>query len=166
MLAGFLMEWMGRLNTIKLAALPCCVGWAMIALSNNVFWIIFGRILTGLACAVGTSPAIVYITEVARPDLRSSLISAGPTLASLGNYCGSSSLSSSTGITKYCIHISRYGDCLRKGRIHELENSSLAGHRVHYHPSRFDSAIGTRISSLACIKGSYWGCGYLIEIFV
>lgn len=33
---------------------------------------------------MGTSPAIVYITEVARPDLRGSLISLAPTLASLG----------------------------------------------------------------------------------
>lgn len=33
---------------------------------------------------MGTSPAIVYITEVSRPDLRGSLISAAPTLASLG----------------------------------------------------------------------------------
>lgn len=31
-----------------------------------------------------TGPAIVYITEVARPDLRGSLISTAPTLASLG----------------------------------------------------------------------------------
>lgn len=40
---------------------------------------------------MGTSPAIVYITEVARPDLRGSLISSAPTLASLGKnkkrYC-------------------------------------------------------------------------------
>lgn len=34
--------------------------------------------------ALGTSPAIVYITEVSRPDLRGSLISAAPTIASLG----------------------------------------------------------------------------------
>lgn len=33
---------------------------------------------------MGTSPAIVYITEVARPDLRGSMISLAPTLASLG----------------------------------------------------------------------------------
>lgn len=37
---------------------------------------------------IGTSPAVVYITEVARPDLRGSLISMGPTLASLGMVIG------------------------------------------------------------------------------
>jgi facilitated trehalose transporter len=82
--AGVLMEWIGRLNTIIVAAIPSICGWSMIALAPNIYWILGGRVLTGIACAVGSSPAIVYITEVARPDLRGSLISSGPTIASLG----------------------------------------------------------------------------------
>lgn len=78
------MEWLGRLASIKLAAIPCCIGWALIATSDNFLQMFIGRILTGLGCAIGTSPAIVYITEVARPDLRGSLISSAPTIASLG----------------------------------------------------------------------------------
>lgn len=84
MIAGVLMEWIGRLNAIKLAAIPCCIGWILIATASNVYMMLAGRILTGLGSAVGTSPAIVYITEVARPDLRGSLISTAPTLASFG----------------------------------------------------------------------------------
>lgn len=42
------------------------------------------QVLNVFISAVGSSPAIVYITEVARPDLRGSLISSGPTIASLG----------------------------------------------------------------------------------
>lgn len=84
MIAGILMEWLGRLNTIKLAAIPCCVGWILMATATNVYMLLAGRILTGLGSAIGTSPAIVYITEVARPDLRGSLISTSPTLASFG----------------------------------------------------------------------------------
>lgn len=84
LLAGVLMEWLGRLNTIKCASIPCVIGWILIATSTNMTTLMAGRILTGLGAAVGTSPAIVYITEVARPDLRGSLISAAPTLASLG----------------------------------------------------------------------------------
>lgn len=83
--AGFLMEYIGRLNTIKLAAIPCCIGWIAMATATNIFGLLAGRILTGLGSAMGTSPAIVYITEVARPDLRGSLISTAPTLASAGN---------------------------------------------------------------------------------
>ncbi|KFB53723.1 AGAP009745-PA-like protein [Anopheles sinensis] len=84
LVAGVMMEFLGRLNTIKLAAVPCVAGWVSIALAENFTWIMVGRVLTGFACALGTSPAIVYITEVARPDMRGSLISSGPTLASLG----------------------------------------------------------------------------------
>lgn len=103
------MEWIGRLNAIKLAAIPCCVGWILIATASNIYMLLAGRVLTGLGSAIGTSeyfvkqrsaifqyrfvikkiflytgPAIVYITEVARPDLRGSLISTAPTLASFG----------------------------------------------------------------------------------
>lgn len=37
--------------------------------------------------AFGTNPAIVYTTEVARPELRGSLISVGPFMVSLGEWC-------------------------------------------------------------------------------
>ncbi|XP_063699351.1 facilitated trehalose transporter Tret1-2 homolog isoform X2 [Culicoides brevitarsis] len=86
--AGFIMDAIGRLNTIKLAAIPAIIGWILIAAANNVAMVLIGRVLTGFGCIIGTSPAVVYITEVARPDLRSSLISMGPTLASLGMVIG------------------------------------------------------------------------------
>lgn len=81
---GFLMDSIGRVNTLKVAAIPSIVGLITIASAPNVYFILVGRILTGIACALGTSPAVVYITEVARADLRGSLISSGPTIASLG----------------------------------------------------------------------------------
>lgn len=84
LIAAILMEYIGRLNTIKLAAIPCVIGWVLIANASDMSELLIGRILTGLGSAIGTSPAIVYITEVARPDLRGSLISSAPTLASLG----------------------------------------------------------------------------------
>ncbi|XP_076256198.1 facilitated trehalose transporter Tret1-2 homolog isoform X1 [Rhynchophorus ferrugineus] len=81
---GFLMDGVGRLNTLKLAAIPSIIGWSTIALASNVPMLIIGRVLTGLATSWGTSPAIVYITEIARVDARGSLISFGPAYASLG----------------------------------------------------------------------------------
>lgn len=86
LIAAFSMEYIGRLNTIKISALPCCVGWILIANASSMTELLLGRIFTGLGSAMGTSPAIVYITEVARPDLRGSLISSAPTLASLGEF--------------------------------------------------------------------------------
>ncbi|KAK0175161.1 hypothetical protein PV327_008936 [Microctonus hyperodae] len=84
LLGGFLMEIVGRVRTLQIGSIPCIVGWILIALGTNVPMILFGRVLTGLATAMATSPAIVYITEVARPELRGSLLSFGPTLASFG----------------------------------------------------------------------------------
>ncbi|XP_060533328.1 facilitated trehalose transporter Tret1-2 homolog [Cylas formicarius] len=81
---GFLMDTFGRLNTLKLAVVPSVIGWVAIAMAQNVPMLIVGRIFTGLASSWGTSPAVVYITEIARVDVRGSLVSFGPALASLG----------------------------------------------------------------------------------
>lgn len=83
-IAGFMMDRIGRINTLKIAALPSLLGLLLIATAPNVYNIIAGRIFVGISLAMGTSPAIVYITEVARADLRGSLISSGPTIASFG----------------------------------------------------------------------------------
>lgn len=48
--AGILMECTGRLNTIMIAAFPSIVGWIMIAEATNIYWILGGRVLTGIAC--------------------------------------------------------------------------------------------------------------------
>lgn len=84
LIAGYLMDKIGRVNTIKVSVFPAIIGFVIVATAPDVYYILAGRILMGIACAIGTSPAYVYITEVARPDLRGSLISSAPTIASLG----------------------------------------------------------------------------------
>ncbi|XP_058800442.1 facilitated trehalose transporter Tret1-like isoform X2 [Phymastichus coffea] len=84
LMGSFLMEAFGRLRTLQIGALPYVLGWILIAMSDSVTMILIGRLLSGLATALAASPAVVYITEVARPELRGSLVSLGPTLASLG----------------------------------------------------------------------------------
>lgn len=51
---------------------------------TNYFW--WKPALTALCflAAVGTSPASIYATEVARPDLRGALITAGPLIGAAG----------------------------------------------------------------------------------
>ncbi|XP_066906230.1 facilitated trehalose transporter Tret1-2 homolog isoform X2 [Halyomorpha halys] len=83
-LCGTLVDKIGRLNTIRVACVPYVIGWILIATASNLNMIYIGRFLTGFAIAMGPSPAIVYITEVARPDLRGSLICTGPSMTSLG----------------------------------------------------------------------------------
>ncbi|XP_075223390.1 trehalose transporter 1-like protein isoform X1 [Lycorma delicatula] len=84
LMTGYLVDKIGRLNTIKLCAIPYIIGWILIANAVNLPMILVGRFLTGFALAMGPSPAVVYITEVARPDLRGALICTGPSMTSLG----------------------------------------------------------------------------------
>ncbi|XP_019766739.2 facilitated trehalose transporter Tret1 isoform X2 [Dendroctonus ponderosae] len=82
--SGIIMDNLGRLNCIKIAGIPGVVGWSMIALANNVTTIIIGRLLVGISSAWGTSPGIVYITEIASSNLRMSLMAIAPAYVSLG----------------------------------------------------------------------------------
>ena len=82
--AGMVMESIGRLNTMKLASIPMAVGWAMMAMATNVWILLAGRILVGIGVSLGAGGQTVYVTEIARSDLRGSLLSCGPTIASLG----------------------------------------------------------------------------------
>lgn len=78
------MDHFGRLKTLTMASVPGISGWVIIALSQNVYMLIAGRALVGFATAIGSSPAVVYLTEIARKDMRGSLISFAPALTSLG----------------------------------------------------------------------------------
>lgn len=46
------MEAYGRLNCIKIAALPGFAGWTLIANANSFELLIIGRLLTGLAAGI------------------------------------------------------------------------------------------------------------------
>lgn len=43
------MDSIGRLNMIKLAAIPSALGWVLIATATNVPMLLTGRVLTGIA---------------------------------------------------------------------------------------------------------------------
>uniref|UniRef100_A0A1B6K8I2 Major facilitator superfamily (MFS) profile domain-containing protein n=1 Tax=Graphocephala atropunctata TaxID=36148 RepID=A0A1B6K8I2_9HEMI len=81
---GYIVDRIGRTNTIRLAAVPYIIGWICIATAHNFTFLIIGRLLTGISSVMGTSPAVVYITEVARADFRGTLLCLCPTLVSLG----------------------------------------------------------------------------------
>ncbi|XP_971347.1 facilitated trehalose transporter Tret1 [Tribolium castaneum] len=84
LIVGFLMDQYGRLKTLAMASIPAISGWVLIALSDNVLLLITGRALVGFASSIGSSPAVVYLTEIARKDMRGSLICFAQALTSLG----------------------------------------------------------------------------------
>ncbi|KAL0277104.1 UNVERIFIED_CONTAM: hypothetical protein PYX00_004502 [Menopon gallinae] len=82
------MEKFGRLNAVKLSIVPSVVSSVITSLSTDVYVLILGRLLMGIGAALGTNPAVVYITEITSPEYRGALVSAGPTLSSLGMMIG------------------------------------------------------------------------------
>jgi hypothetical protein len=43
------MEYVGRLNTIKIAVVPCLLGWFLIATGSSFGAVLCGRLLTGVS---------------------------------------------------------------------------------------------------------------------
>ncbi|KAF2882020.1 hypothetical protein ILUMI_24168 [Ignelater luminosus] len=83
-IGGFVMDSMGRLNMLRLTVIPSALGWGLIAVSTNFPLLLTGRLLTGIAAVWGTSPGIVYITEISRVDMRGSFVLSISAVMSLG----------------------------------------------------------------------------------
>lgn len=49
LLAGYLVDKIGRLNTIKVGAIPYMIGWVLIATAQNLPMLLLGRFFTGFA---------------------------------------------------------------------------------------------------------------------
>uniref|UniRef100_G1SUG0 Solute carrier family 2, facilitated glucose transporter member 8 n=1 Tax=Oryctolagus cuniculus TaxID=9986 RepID=G1SUG0_RABIT len=69
-LGGGLVDRAGRKLSLLLSAVPFVVGFAVITAARDVWVLLGGRLLTGLACGVASLVAPVYISEVAYPAVR------------------------------------------------------------------------------------------------
>lgn len=74
--SGPVADRFGRKVAIALVNTVCFIGWIGIAaacyMNNNTFsLLIFGRILTGFSTGLCSSPATIYMSEVASSALRS-----------------------------------------------------------------------------------------------
>lgn len=163
-LAGFLMESIGRLNTIKIGLIPCVCGWAAIAMAPNVMTIIFGRMLTGFGCGefqfdVFPSKLLRYLILLSFSSwhkpchcLHHRSVSAGPSwLSDLGR-------------TNY--RVPGHGACIREGSFYELAGSRMVWHWIHDCINASDSYHCTRITSLARDQGKNRRCSQITRIFV
>ncbi|KAF5284231.1 hypothetical protein FQR65_LT00231 [Abscondita terminalis] len=82
--AGFIMDIIGRLNMLKLMAIPSLLGWILLALAYNIPMLVSGRFFTGIALVWSANPTAVYITEISRPDVRGSFMGMRQLGVSLG----------------------------------------------------------------------------------
>lgn len=79
LLAGGLLDWLGRRRTLMVINAPAVLGWLLIATaSHSEQWFLYqlyvGRCLTGIATGMSSSPATVYISEVVEKSLRGMIV--------------------------------------------------------------------------------------------
>jgi hypothetical protein len=149
------MDRFGRLKTLAMASIPGCGGCVIMALSQNVPMLIAGRGLIGFAAAIGANPAIVYLTEIARKDMRGSLISFGPALSSLGT----------AAFSQRVVLVGRFrnGTHFHHGLVHELETGGV----VHQHLHRDSVSCGfihARKSSLVGVQEPDRRCQEVVDV--
>ncbi|XP_055325147.1 facilitated trehalose transporter Tret1-like [Sitodiplosis mosellana] len=70
LVAGYLMDRFGRKMTILALNVPFTVGWCIISMSDCMFWLLFGRILTGFCCGVLSPTTPMYLSEISAPKYR------------------------------------------------------------------------------------------------
>uniref|UniRef100_A0A8C0MXZ9 Solute carrier family 2, facilitated glucose transporter member 8 n=2 Tax=Canis lupus familiaris TaxID=9615 RepID=A0A8C0MXZ9_CANLF len=69
-LGGWLVDRAGRKLSLLLCSAPFVGGFVVITAAQNVWMLLGGRLLTGLACGIASLVAPVYISEIAYPAVR------------------------------------------------------------------------------------------------
>uniref|UniRef100_A0A9L0TLS1 Solute carrier family 2, facilitated glucose transporter member 8 n=1 Tax=Equus caballus TaxID=9796 RepID=A0A9L0TLS1_HORSE len=69
-LGGWLVDRAGRKLSLLLCTVPFVAGFAIITAAQDVWMLLGGRLLTGLACGIASLVAPVYISEIAYPAVR------------------------------------------------------------------------------------------------
>ncbi|XP_075237536.1 facilitated trehalose transporter Tret1-like [Lycorma delicatula] len=94
-LAGPMMDRLGRRTTLQLSLIPIIAGWTFMSLAPNHIVLVIGRLLAGFAVGMIPGPSQVLISEISEPKLRglfSSMTSASYALGILLVYAAGRSL--------------------------------------------------------------------------
>ncbi|XP_027629845.1 solute carrier family 2, facilitated glucose transporter member 8 isoform X2 [Tupaia chinensis] len=83
-LGGWLVDRAGRKLSLLLCTLPFVAGFTIITAAQDMWMLLGGRLLTGLACGVASLVAPVYISEIAYPAVRGLLGSCVQLMVVLG----------------------------------------------------------------------------------
>ncbi|XP_034238147.1 facilitated trehalose transporter Tret1-2 homolog isoform X3 [Thrips palmi] len=76
LLAGLLLDRLGRRRSQLVICVPFTVGWVLLAVANDLPAILGGRFLTGLCVGLVGPPSMIYIGETASPAHRGLLLAA------------------------------------------------------------------------------------------
>ncbi|CAN7990247.1 unnamed protein product, partial [Ixodes hexagonus] len=70
LVAGFLVESLGRKLAIIFSSLGFVIGWLLVATAGTVFMLCLGRVITGFFTGVISLAVPVYVSEISRPEVR------------------------------------------------------------------------------------------------
>ncbi|PUU81882.1 general substrate transporter [Tuber borchii] len=74
LLSGFVSDRMGRKYSIQVGALIWCAGSLAICIAQNVPMLVIGRFINGFSVGICSAQVPVYISEIARADIRGRLV--------------------------------------------------------------------------------------------
>ncbi|CAH0388939.1 unnamed protein product [Bemisia tabaci] len=83
-LSGYLMDLIGRRRTLIVTEIPLIIGWILIGMAPNIWWMYVGRLLVGLGVGMVGAPSRVYTAEATQPHLRGILAALASVHVSLG----------------------------------------------------------------------------------
>ncbi|KAK9489788.1 general substrate transporter [Lipomyces doorenjongii] len=82
---GQLADSIGRLKTIQIGCLWGIVGAVLLASAQNITWLAFGRVISGIGCGHLNTTVPVWTSELADPHLRGAFVAVQFTLAMTGS---------------------------------------------------------------------------------
>lgn len=77
LLCGTILDAFGRKKALILTSVPFIIGWVILCAVPqplNVALLFIGRVITGVACGMGSAPATVYVGEMATNKYRGMLV--------------------------------------------------------------------------------------------
>ncbi|RPB01546.1 general substrate transporter [Choiromyces venosus 120613-1] len=74
LLSGFLSDRMGRKYSIQVGALIWCIGSIIVCSSQSIGMLVAGRFINGFSVGICSAQVPVYISEIARADIRGRLV--------------------------------------------------------------------------------------------
>lgn len=85
LLVGYTADAIGRLKTIQIGCIWGILGAALLASAQNITWLSFARVISGIGCGYLNTTVPVWTSELADPHLRGAFVAVQFTLAMVGS---------------------------------------------------------------------------------
>ncbi|KAI1608930.1 MFS monosaccharide transporter [Exophiala viscosa] len=85
MMVGYLADNLGRLRTIQLGCIWGALGAALLASAQNITWLAFGRVISGIGCGHLNTVVPIWTSELADAHSRGAFVAVEFTLAMSGS---------------------------------------------------------------------------------